>query len=116
MGKPLNMIKHLKKSNMFPHTIGVQSVVSSTYKGAKTPGASVNRKARLAGKNILVKDEHGKDVVSKLHAVFAGHFGLVLTDTFTLPSGYIPQIVRPIDIQEGTDESVGGKHHQTVFF
>lgn len=109
----LNILDHLK--DMFPDMIPVRRRISSSFKGGSVDySASKNFRGFIVGQHTMVRDINGKDVVSKAHIVFHGHFGFKLTDEFTLPPEFGTAKPRAIAVQEATDEN--GRHHQTVFF
>ena len=118
MGHPFNILKPLRKANMFPEELKVRQYTGAdTYKGSPIYATEITPtpKAFIVGQNTLVKDENGKEVVSKMHAVFHTYYGLTILDEYTLPVRFVPRIVRAIAVQDASDNQSGG-HHQTVFF
>lgn len=107
-----SIIKALRK--LFPHTIGVEPFVSSNISGDATYGASVDRKGRVKGQHIIVRDDQGREIVSTVNIVFAGAFDITAKDRFTLPASFTPQTPVAISVSTAADEN--GPHHDRVFF
>lgn len=96
---------------MCPHTITVEPFASIDLWGAKTYGAAVVYRARVQGKNTMITNTQGEEVVSRVQVYLAETVGP--KDRVTLPATFQPTQPEILSVQRVSDES--GNHHTVVY-
>jgi hypothetical protein len=101
--------------DMMPDTVTMQS---GTYDGRGKffpTGDPVTIPAYCHGITGETNASDGRTVHgATVRVVLAGFYGATVRHQFTLPARFVPNVVRPLMVEDATDES--GPHHQTLFF
>jgi hypothetical protein len=95
-------------------TITVEPFTGRNQFGAPTYGAAVSYNARVGGKQMLVRDTQGQQVVSRQQVWIATAAVIKIVDRLTLPAGYDPQVPVILSVERPPDET-GQVHHAEVF-
>ena len=101
--------------DMMPDTVLMQAGTFDS-RGKFTPvGTPVEIPANVHGITGEAKDGTGRTVHgAKVRATLGGIFGATERHQFTLPARFQPNVVRPLLVEQSTDEN--GPHHETVWF
>lgn len=101
--------------DLFPDVIVMQSGTYDSRGRFFPSGEPVTIAANVHGLAGETKASDGRTVEgATVRAVLAGYFGATMRHRFTLPERFAPNVVRPLMVEDATDET--GPHHQTLFF
>lgn len=95
-----------------PHSVAVEPFVSIDAYGTYSYGAAQTYRARIQGRNRVVTNSAGDEVVSRVTIYVAGT-GISQKDRVTLPSPWSPTQPNLIDVQLISDEA--GYHHTVLY-
>ena len=98
--------------DMCPHTVTVEPFSSRNAYGAATYGTAVTYRARVQGKNQMIRNVGGEEVVSTI-TVYVATQTMTPQDRITLPSPFSPTQPDILAVQRVSDES--GQHHVVVY-
>jgi hypothetical protein len=102
-------------AELFGDVIRVAPRLQIDGKGKAVYGSDVARACHLTkGQVIEFRGADGVYHRVSMMATFAGVFGTKVTDRFTLPSGFSPQVVPAVHVMICSDEN--GPHHEVVYF
>ncbi len=76
--------------HMMPHTVTIESLGSRNAYGHVTYGSSVAYRARVVGKQRMVTDTQGKEIISTHTIYLASNDMIDTTARITLPAGFVP--------------------------
>ncbi len=95
---------------LMPHTVTVEPLTGRDDYGRPTYGAAVQYRARVVGKQKLVRAADGAERVSATTVYLASAPGVGPEDRITLPDGSRPPILA---VSKVPDEK--GAHHEVVY-
>jgi hypothetical protein len=104
--------------DLMPDTVTFEPFASEDGYGARSYGAAKTVRCRVEQLAKLVRNEHGREVVSnsrlimKPLAMDGSSYTPTIKDRFTLPAGYAPQQPPAISTERSNDDV--GLHHFTV--
>jgi hypothetical protein len=97
--------------DLCPHTITVEPFASVDLYGSYSYGAPATYRARVQGKNRMVRTVSGEEVVSTVTVYLQETVGP--KDRITLPAIFAPTQPKILDVARVSDES--GSHHTVVY-
>lgn len=108
------MSLEVELADMFPHTVSIEPWSAQDKYTEPTFGTLASYKARVVGKNRLVRNAQGQQVVSSTTVYIYGYIsGLSPLDRLTLPAGNSP--LQPPIISIGQEPDGDGGHHSVVY-
>jgi hypothetical protein len=94
-------------------TVTIEPFASYDKNGKPTYGASVSYKAQITGKNRMVRDAQGLQVVASLTVILSQWVNVSTKDKLTLPVTYVPRTPPILAVAKFQDETT--THHTTVY-
>lgn len=96
-----------------PHTVVIEPYASRDGWGKPTYGAGVTVKARVQGKNRMVRTRDNVEAASMTQIYIGTTPSVGPDDRITLPSGFSPSQPPILSVQKVSDE--GQLHHQVIY-
>jgi len=99
--------------DLFVDSVTVTPWSSADQYGQASYGTGVVYTGKIGGKNTMVRNAAGQEVVSSKQVIFSTTLTVSTKDKVTLPTGSVPLNPPILAVQQFSDED--GAHHTTIF-